>query len=187
MHDTAGPPLSGFGQFFSELSQFVIAGEREREKERERRVELSPMPLEVSRATSREVQTEKCTRPKESDNPRLAGSELFGGGIRSHWEKRRYATSLALWSTGWLVSERCSDPFLFSQLIYLVKSWGFVPLSSSLQRKSAAGVLRDDYYCRCRCFGNRSGCQIATVPLLCTREISIWLPLGNPGRSSFPL
>jgi len=188
-HDTARPALSGFGQFFNELSQFVIARERERKREKERGVEVSPIPLEISRATPREdpVQTEKCTRPRESDNPRLAGSGLFGGGIRSRWEKGRLcATSLALWSTGWLVSERCSDPFLFSQLIYLIKSRGFVPPSSSLQRKSTAGISTNDYYCRCWCLENDQDAILRAFPYYArVRYLSV--PLANRGRSSFPL
>lgn len=73
-HNTLGPFLSGFGQFFTQLLQFVIVEEPAGGAGGgDCRPSLSKSPESSGRLNTGQ---EKCTRPRESDNLLLLGSEL---------------------------------------------------------------------------------------------------------------
>lgn len=97
-HNTLGPLLSGFGQFFTELLQFVIVEELAGGKGGEAILpHLSPSQ---SRPGSRRPNTdrEKCTRPKESDNLLLLRSELSVEAVLDLAKRKKRYLYIALYN-----------------------------------------------------------------------------------------
>lgn len=103
-HNTLGPLLSGFGQFFTQLLQFVIVEEPAGGEGGGR---LSPIPLKVPSSGRPNTGQEKCTRPRESDNLLLLRSELSVEAVLGLVKRKvRYA----LYRSHYIMSRRVDLP-----------------------------------------------------------------------------